>query len=159
MLGLLDTAEPWSRRQYRPGHLTASAFVLSPDGAAVLLIFHRKLGIWIQPGGHIEPVDANLLAAAQREVSEEVGVALEAPTAASIFDVDIHAIPARKGEPEHEHFDVRFCFRASSLTFATSDEVVETRWVELRQVDQVTADESVLRAVRKLQAYRPKAST
>jgi 8-oxo-dGTP pyrophosphatase MutT (NUDIX family) len=157
MLGLLDSAEPWSRTQYRPGHLTASAFVLSPDGAAVLLIFHRKLGIWIQPGGHIEPADASLLAAAQREVAEEVGVALEAPAATSIFDVDIHAIPARKAEPEHEHFDVRFCFRASSLTFIASDEVLDTRWVELRHIDQVTADESVLRAVRKLRAYRAKA--
>lgn len=157
MLGLLDTAEPWSRSQYRPGHLTASAFVLSPDGAALLLIFHRKLGIWIQPGGHIEPTDANLLAAAQREVSEEVGVALEPTPATSIFDVDIHAIPARKAEPQHEHFDVRFCFQASSLTLATSDEVGDTRWVELGQVDQVTADESVLRAVRKLRAHRAKA--
>lgn len=154
MLDLLDSAEPWSRSQYRPGHLTASAFVLSPDGAAVLLIFHRKLGIWIQPGGHIEPADSDLVAAAQREVAEEVGVALESPVATSIFDVDIHAIPARTAEPQHEHFDVRFCFRASSLAFTTSEEVVDTRWVELQHIDQVTADESVLRAVRKLRAYR-----
>ena len=152
MLSLLDTAEPWSRTQYGPGHLTSSAFVLSPDGAAVLLIFHRKLGIWIQPGGHIEPADGSLLAAAQREVSEEVGVTLEDP-ATSIFDVDIHAIPARKAEPQHEHFDVRFCLRARSLTLATSDEVVDARWVPLSQVAQVTADESVLRAVRKLRAH------
>lgn len=150
LLDLLETPEPWSRSQFRPGHLTASAFVLSPAGDAVLLIFHRKLGIWIQPGGHIEPTDPSLEQAARREVAEEVGVDLSDPAPAAIFDVDVHAIPARKTEPEHEHFDVRFCFQAKSLVFAASSEVMDARWVELAGIDQVTADESVLRAARKL---------
>jgi 8-oxo-dGTP pyrophosphatase MutT (NUDIX family) len=150
LLDLLETPEPWSRSQFRPGHLTASAFVISPARDALLLIFHRKLGIWIQPGGHVEPADPTLEQAARREVAEEVGVDLADRAPASIFDVDVHTIPARKTEPEHEHFDVRFCFQAKSLAFAASSEVVEARWVELARIDQVTADESVLRAARKL---------
>jgi 8-oxo-dGTP pyrophosphatase MutT (NUDIX family) len=151
LLKLLELPAPTSRRQFDPGHLTASAFVLSPERDAVLLILHKKLGIWVQPGGHIEPDDASIEAAARRELAEEVGLVLPEGAEAEIFDLDIHAIPARKDEPEHEHFDVRFCFVARTRDFSASDEVVEARWVRLSQIEQTTRDESVLRAVRKLE--------
>jgi 8-oxo-dGTP pyrophosphatase MutT (NUDIX family) len=151
LLGLLDSSAPASRRQFVPGHLTASAFVLAPEGDAVLLILHKKLQIWVQPGGHIEPTDVSLEAAARREVSEEVGLPLlQRGPAESIFDLDIHPIPARKDEPAHEHFDVRFCFRATTRAFVASDEVTEATWAELSRIEQLTSDLSVLRAARKL---------
>lgn len=149
MLELLDAEAPTSRSHFTPGHLTASGFVLSPEGDAVLLIFHKKLGIWVQPGGHIEAADTSLGAAARREVEEEVGLTLAAAPA-QIFDLDIHAIPARKDEPAHEHFDVRYCFHSPTRDFVQSDEVAGARWAELAKIDQLTSDESVLRAVRKL---------
>lgn len=154
MLGLLDSSAPSSRLQFQPGHLTASAFVLAPEGDAVLLILHKKLQIWVQPGGHIEPSDVSLEAAARREVSEEVGLPLLEPvSAAPIFDVDIHLIPARKDEPAHEHFDVRFCFRATTRAFVASDEVTEATWADLARIEQLTSDLSVLRAARKLRPH------
>ncbi len=151
MLALLDGAgsAAFARDHFVPGHFTASAFVLSPDGAELLLIFHRKLELWLQPGGHVEVGDLSLGAAARREAMEELGVALPA-SAGAIFDVDIHAIPARKSEPAHQHFDVRFRLVAEAREFRASDEVADARWVKLQELASVTSDESVLRAARKL---------
>jgi 8-oxo-dGTP pyrophosphatase MutT (NUDIX family) len=156
MLRLLDAESPLSRHHFAPGHLTASAFVLSPEADAVLLIFHRKLGIWVQPGGHVELGDLDLQAAARREVAEEVGLSLLGPgpsPAAGVFDLDIHDIPARRDEPAHQHFDVRFCLQSPTRDFTVSDEVVDARWVALTEIAQLTSDESVLRATRKLARF------
>jgi 8-oxo-dGTP pyrophosphatase MutT (NUDIX family) len=150
MLELLEQEAPTSRNHFVPGHLTASAFVLSPERDAVVLILHKKLGLWLQPGGHIEPGDPSLAAAARREVAEEVGLDLPPSAEGAVFDLDIHAIPARKDEPQHEHFDVRFCFQSATRSIATNHEVADARWVPLARIDQLTTDESVLRAVRKL---------
>jgi 8-oxo-dGTP pyrophosphatase MutT (NUDIX family) len=155
MLQLLSMAAPTSRSHFVPGHLTASAFVLSPARDALLLILHKKLGLWLQPGGHIEPSDERLVAAARREVAEEVGLALPASAEGAVFDLDIHRIPARRDEPAHEHFDVRFFFQAPTLSFAINDEVVAARWAPLAEIDQLTTDESVLRAARKLVRLPP----
>jgi 8-oxo-dGTP pyrophosphatase MutT (NUDIX family) len=158
MLALLEARAPLSRSHFQPGHITASAFVLSPARDEVLLIFHRKLGLWVQPGGHVEPADLDLEAAARREVAEEVGLELVAAPPAAVFDLDIHDIPARKDEPAHQHFDVRFCLQAPTRDFATNDEVVDARWVPLSQIDQLTSDESVLRPARKLASFVTAAS-
>lgn len=156
MLELGRHAHASERQHFEPGHFTASAFVLSPERDSVLLIFHRKLHKWLQPGGHIEPGDASPLDSARREVEEEVGLSasdLATPTE-SIFDIDIHPIPARANEPAHEHFDVRFVFVASTRLFAAAPEVVDAKWVAVHAVSRSTDDESVLRAIRKLDAFR-----
>ncbi|MEO6600633.1 MAG: NUDIX hydrolase [Polyangiaceae bacterium] len=155
MLALCGAASAGERSHFEPGHFTASAFVLSPDRRDLVLIHHKKLGIWVQPGGHVELSDPDLMSAARREVFEEVGLeelepfpALSSP----IFDVDIHMIPARKQEPAHEHFDVRFAFVAKTRELVHSEEVMDLRWVPLGDVEQMGCDESVLRAVKKLRS-------
>lgn len=154
MRQLLHSPQPFSRSQFAPGHFTASAFVLSPHRDALLLILHRKLGLWLQPGGHVEPADVDLLSAARREVHEEVGLDALELAWDGIFDVDIHRIPAHGAEPAHEHFDVRFLFRAARRELEQSNEVRAARWVPLREVGLAHSDESVLRAVRKLSSVR-----
>jgi 8-oxo-dGTP pyrophosphatase MutT (NUDIX family) len=152
MRELVDApGDPFSGERYAPGHFTASAFVLSPSRDALLLIHHRKLGLWLQPGGHIEPSDASVLNAARREVLEEVGVRELEIDCDGLFDVDVHEIPARDEMPAHEHFDVRFLFRSRDRAFTASGEVLSAKWASLAEIAQSGTDESVLRAVRKVQ--------
>lgn len=153
MLDLLQSlGDPFSRTHTNPGHFTASAFVTSPDGDALLLIHHRNLDRWLQPGGHIEPGDVDLLAAARRELDEEVGLSGLPLATNGAFDLDVHSIPAHGNEPAHRHFDVRFLFRARSLALHASDEVNAARWFPLTSIATVQTDDSVMRAVRKLGA-------
>jgi 8-oxo-dGTP pyrophosphatase MutT (NUDIX family) len=143
-------ARALARDHFAPGHVTASAFILSPDGGSLLLIHHAKLLRWLQPGGHVEPADLTPERAARREALEEVGIAELVLAAQGIFDLDIHAIPARKSEPEHAHFDVRFLFRAPSLAFVAGSDASAARFVPLAQIATIESDDSVMRAVRKL---------
>ena len=112
LVELAGHPRPTSRDTFAPGHYTASAFVLSPDGRDLLLIEHAKLARWLQPGGHVDPDDADLVAAARREGAEETGLHDLELLQPAPFDLDVHVIPARKADPEHRHFDVRYLFRA-----------------------------------------------
>lgn len=143
--------DPFTGTRYAPGHFTASAFVLAPERTELLLIHHAKLGLWLQPGGHIEPDDATVLDAARREVLEEVGIAELDMACDGLFDLDVHLIPARKEALAHEHFDVRYLFRARTRSFTASDEVRGAKWAALADIEGSGTDASVLRAVRKLQ--------
>jgi 8-oxo-dGTP pyrophosphatase MutT (NUDIX family) len=143
--------DPFSRRHVEPGHFTASAFVLCPERRRVLLIHHAKLGRWVQPGGHVEASDPDLLSAARREVLEETGVAVGSALG-GVFDVDIHVIPANPKEQAHLHFDVRYAFVADSERLLSSPEVLGARWVELAAVAQLTDEDSVLRCVKRLRS-------
>lgn len=144
--------DPFSRANFAPGHFTASAFIVSPDARELLLIHHQKLDRWLQPGGHVDAHDRDLLAAALREVREEVGMVDLSVVRPIPFDVDIHEIPSRKGEPAHAHFDVRFCFRAHGREFRAGSDAQAARWLPLSEVRAEISDESVMRAVEKLRA-------
>ena len=149
-------ALPCARSTFEPGHFTASAFVLSPDRGKLLLILHGKLGIWVQPGGHIDPGDLDLRSAALRELIEETGLegARPSPLAPGLLDVDIHPIPAnpRKGEPAHQHLDLRFLFEADTESVQAGSDALDARWLPLDDLDGLATDESVRRAVRKLRS-------
>ena len=149
---LAGDADPFDRLHYTPGHFTASAFILSPAHDAVLLVLHGKLHRWLQPGGHVDPDDPDVLSTARREVREETGIEALEPMMDGLFDVDVHAIPPLKGAPAHEHFDLRFLFRARGRETSAGSDARATRWVPLPEVSDVESDESVMRAVAKIRA-------
>ncbi len=155
MLELLTTADPFSRSQFEPGHFTASAFVLSPDQQCILLIFHSKLHLWLQPGGHVDPEDSSLIAAAKREVAEETGLTAVTQIGAGLFDLDVHGIPAntKKAEPSHAHFDARILLQSHTLDFEAGSDALAARWTPLGDFlkpTDIETDESVMRAIRKV---------
>ena len=126
--------------------------MLSPDQQSVLLIYHGKLHRWLQPGGHVDPDDPDVVAAARREVLEETGMADIHIHQEGIFDVDIHEIPPLKNDPPHEHFDVRFLFRATSTIIEAGSDAKDARWTLFKDVNEDESDRSVMRAMEKLLA-------
>ena len=139
-------------RTCRPGHITGSAWLVDAAGERVLLTHHRKLGRWLQLGGHSDG-DPDPLAVALREAREESGLAVRALDEA-IFDLDVHRIPARGDEPAHRHYDVRFLVVAEGERFRKTDESHALEWVPVGAIRSFTAEESVLRMARKWEVWR-----
>jgi 8-oxo-dGTP pyrophosphatase MutT (NUDIX family) len=133
------------RNRFAPGHFTASGLVVSPDRSSLLLVHHRRLGRWVQPGGHIDPGDGTPLEAARREVLEETGVATT-PLVEALFAIDIHGIPSRGPEPGHEHFDLRFALTGVTDEVTPADEVRDAVWASWEDLGDFEVDDSVARA-------------
>lgn len=140
-------------RSLKVGHVTGSAWVVNRQGTHALLTHHKKLNIWVQLGGHADG-DAHVLRVARREVEEESGLRDFEQVGDGIFDVDIHLIPARKQEPEHFHYDVRYAFRVvGDEAYVVSDESHDLEWIEIANLQEKTTEESMLRMGRKWQAF------
>ena len=136
-------------RRLAVGHVTGSAWVVDRTGMRVLLTHHKKLNLWVQLGGHADG-DGDVLRVARREAEEESGLAGLELVPGGIFDVDVHRIPPRREEPGHFHWDIRYAFRASaSEDFRVSAESHELRWIPIRDLAEVTQEESMLRMARK----------
>lgn len=152
MLELLRTPERAFRRDhFEPGHVTGSMFVLDAEGQSLLMLMHRKLGRWLQPGGHVEPADVDVAATARREALEETGLDLPAFDA-SPFDLDIHEIGARGAEPTHLHLDVRYLVRVERQTARLSSESLAARWCPLAELRESPGDAGLARVLAKLDA-------
>ena len=149
------TSEPGCfERALAAGHITGSAWVVNKDGSEILLTHHRKLDRWLQLGGHADG-DSDVLSVAMKEAEEESGLRDFTHIGQGIFDIDIHPIPERKGEPEHLHYDVRYVLRANGCTeYTVSDESHDLRWVKPEEVETLTTEPSMMRMVAKWNALR-----
>ena len=141
-------------RDCLPGHITASAWIVSHESRAVLLTHHRKLDRWLQLGGHTDG-EADVLAAALREAEEESGLqhfkALPESEHGTILDVDVHLIPGRGDEPAHEHHDIRFLLEVSEeqVIRHQESESHDIRWFSGDTIAGHIEEESLARMARK----------
>ncbi len=145
------------------GHLTGSAITVSTDGRRVLLLHHRKLDRWLQPGGHAEAGETSGEEVALREALEETGIRglTLHPAAARPLDVDVHEIPARGHEPAHEHLDLRYLVVAPRDAEVAPDlaELHAIRWLDWEETRRVDLDHGLLRALAKARAIVATASS
>jgi 8-oxo-dGTP pyrophosphatase MutT (NUDIX family) len=149
-------------RAIREGHFTGSGLVMSEDGSAVLLLHHLKLHRWLQPGGHGEPGETRGENVASREVQEETGLSPRLhPGAPRPFDVDIHTIPARKLDPQHEHLDLRYLFIADPREPLRAEahegpgaaaSGTSLRWFGVEEALDLELDPGLKRMIRKARA-------
>jgi len=125
-------------RSLNPGHITASAWIIDDEGTSALLVHHKKLNKWLQPGGHADEGE-NVEAAALREATEETGLASIRLANRQIFDLDIHPIPAYGAVSSHFHYDIRFLFIADKLQpIMTSHESQDVKWFDFEQISGIT---------------------
>jgi 8-oxo-dGTP pyrophosphatase MutT (NUDIX family) len=144
-------------RSCLPGHITASAWILSADHRRFLLTHHRKLGRWLQLGGHADG-DGDVAGVALREAREESGMEKlaflpEGDGAPTVLDLDVHWIPPRPGEPGHFHHDIRFLLVAEpGQALQISEESLDLRWFDWEAFESVAEEESLNRLGRKARA-------
>ncbi len=151
ILALLESTEaPFSRDQFHPGHITCTAVVLHPNGRQFLLMHHHRHRRWLLPGGHGEEDDVTLSDTARREAIEETAVAIAGAAGPAILaGMDVHAIPARKGEPYHLHHDLIFAFSAISEDFAVTNEAPQVTWCGPDEFVRYQLPASIVRAARR----------
>lgn len=145
-LAFVQANDEFWQRSTLSGQLTGSAWVLNPSKDKALLIHHRGLEKWFQPGGHAEITDESLLETARREASEECGLQGLTLLSDQIFDLDIHIIPSKGDIPEHLHYDLRFAFLAES-------EALDPDLAEVKDLDWVPLD-TLLRTLDTQQSIR-----
>ncbi|MGE5316308.1 MAG: NUDIX hydrolase [Acidobacteriota bacterium] len=144
------THEDCFERTCLTGHITGSALVVNFERTHVLLTHHKKLNRWLQLGGHADG-EGDILGVALREAEEESGLKEVRAVSDSIFDLDVHLIPARKDEPEHYHYDIRYlCEADSRIPLTISDESHDLVWVPINAVLNYTEERSMLRMVSKI---------
>ncbi|HOE97928.1 MAG TPA: NUDIX hydrolase [Candidatus Sumerlaeota bacterium] len=151
MIEFVERENECFERSLARGHLTGSAFIIDEGRTHALLLHHAKLERWLQPGGHADG-EQDLHAVALREAREETGLASIQPLGEAIFDVDVHAIPARAGTPAHWHYDVRYLFEADqSAPLRGNRESKGLAWRELGVIG-MSGEESLARMARKVLA-------
>jgi 8-oxo-dGTP pyrophosphatase MutT (NUDIX family) len=148
ILALLEfTPAPFSRDQFHPGHITCTAAVLHPTLPQVLLMHHHRHRRWLLPGGHVEHTDVTLSETARREALEETEVRIQGGgDSTRLAGMDVHGIPARKGEPFHLHHDLIFAFNAGSAEFAITDEAPQVAWCGMDEFARYELPGSIIQA-------------
>ncbi len=153
MISFLKNNDTCFERSCWRGHFTASAWVVNSEETHILLMHHRKLGIWVQLGGHADG-DKNLLAVSMKEVWEESGIKTR-PITDKIFDISIHHIPEYELDKEHYHYDVRFLLKSTGNdTIVKNEESIDIRWFQANEECLPTKNPCIIRMLNKWMGYK-----
>jgi 8-oxo-dGTP pyrophosphatase MutT (NUDIX family) len=146
---------PWSRAT--PLHLTASALIVHPASSRVLLRWHQRQQAWLQVGGHADPGEHDPFAIALREAAEETGLTDLAPWPdAALRHAVIVPVPAGRGEPAHEHADLRFVLAATepnAVRAETAD--APLRWLGTAEAARLTSEANLRESLARLARLEP----
>jgi len=148
---LVHTAEdPWLRTI--PLHVTASAVIVHPDSGELLLRWHQRQQAWLQVGGHADRGESSPLAIALREAGEETGLTDLAPWPdPGLRHVAIVSVPAGKGEPAHEHADLRFVLATRRPETASPESPdAPLRWVTPGEAQRITSEPNLRETVARV---------
>ena len=152
VLALAETADdPWRREL--PLHVTASALIVHPETQRVLLRWHQRQRAWLQVGGHGDPGESDPLVIASREAAEETGLDDLVPWPdAQLQHLVVVGVPAGKGEPAHEHADLRY-FMATRIpaTARAENEDAPLRWLSLTEAREATSEANLLETMARLE--------
>ena len=131
------------------GHITCGAWILDDTHKRVVLVRHRRLARWIQPGGHIEPFETPFESAV-REAAEETGLEGLVPWQGGVFNLSVHLFPEGKDGPAHYHLDFRYLFLApEAAKLNPTDETDGVEWVPLAQIREYTDEDTILEMTEK----------
>lgn len=143
-----QTAEPMNSFCFEPGHATGSAWVMAKDTQQFALIYHNTLDRWLQPGGHAEPDEPDLLTVSLREAQEELGISLN-PTHTYLLDLDVHRIPETKKYPSHLHYDFRYLCITEFQPLHPATDADRAEWFSLDQLKNLQLDPGIERMIQK----------
>jgi 8-oxo-dGTP pyrophosphatase MutT (NUDIX family) len=150
---LLDDGQPWDRSTAL--HTTASAFVVHPETGRVLLRWHERQQRWLQVGGHADPGEQDPFTIACREAHEETGLtdlsSWPDPSRPVLLHVAIVPVPAGKGEPDHEHADLRFVLATSDPDAAVPETAsASLRWLSIMDAAELADEPNVIESLRRI---------
>ena len=150
MLSFIENHRNHFSRTNHHGHFTGSAWIINPDKSKILMTHHKKIGKWLQLGGHADG-ESDLLKVSQREDIEESGINNFVTISNEIFDMDIHEIPPMGSDPKHLHYDIRFLLQADpdKESLIISNESHDVAWIPLDQIAHYNSEKSIMRMVDK----------
>jgi 8-oxo-dGTP pyrophosphatase MutT (NUDIX family) len=147
--------DPWSRAT--PLHLTASALIVHPESGRVLLRWHQRQQAWLQVGGHADPGEDDALTIALREASEETGLADLVPWPdGALRHAVIVPVPAGRGEPAHEHADLRFVLATASPDAVRAETAhAPLQWLAPADAAAITSEANLRESLARLDGLEP----
>ena len=150
MLSFIENHTNHFSRTNHHGHFTGSAWIINPDKTKILMTHHKKIGKWLQLGGHADG-ESDLLKVSQREAVEESGINNFVTISNEIFDMDIHEIPPIGSDPKHLHYDIRFLLQADpdKESLIISNESHDVAWIPLDKIAHYNSAQSIMRMVDK----------